>query len=38
MVLEATGTRMKVDFVVAVAVAVIDDARSSMQTIRAIVC
>ena len=37
MVLEATGT--EVDFVVAVVVAVVtDDGRSSMQTIRAIVC
>ena len=37
MVPEATGTGTKVDFVAAAAV-VIDDALSSMQTIRAIVC
>jgi hypothetical protein len=37
MVLEVTGTEKKVDFVVA-AVVVIDDARFSTRTIRAIVC
>ena len=37
MVLEATGTGTEVDSVVAVAV-VIDDARSSIRTIRARVC
>ena len=37
MVLEATGTGTEVDSVVAV-VAVIDDARSSIQTIHATVC
>jgi hypothetical protein len=38
MVLGATGIGTKVDFVAAVVAAVIDDVRSSMQTIRARVC